>query len=365
MDDRAWVATRKGLIELSRRASGWRIARTSFLGEPVSAVLPPDRDGRMLAALNLGHFGTKLHASEDGGATWREVAAPAYPAQPDPPAAGDVAWTLVMVWTLERSLSGAPEVYAGTLPGGLFRSSDLGASWTLDEALWRAPERLRWFGGGYDVPGIHSLCVDPRDPDVVRLAVSSGGVWVTRDAGATWDLVGHGLRYAENMGFPPEMAGNLSTQDVHRLVQCPSSPERMWIQHHCGVFRSDDAGVHWHEVRDVPPSVFGFAVAVSPREPDVAYFVPAVKDEFRVPVDGKLVVTRTRDGGRTFDVLSRGLPSEPAYDLVYRHGMAIDQGGERLAIGSTTGGVWVSEDRGEGWRPLAERLPPVHAMAFA
>jgi hypothetical protein len=271
-----------------------------------------------------------------------------------------------MIWSLETGGPGRDgRLWAGTLPGGLFRSDDDGRSWNLVRSLWERPERHKWFGGGYDVPGIHSLCVDPRSPDVLRLAISSGGVWVSQDGGGSWELVGHGLRYADNMGMAPEVAGALAAQDVHRMVQCAGSPERMWIQHHCGVFRSDDGGSHWREVRDVPPSVFGFAVAVHPRQPDVAYFVPAVKDEFRVPVDGKLVVSRTRDGGESFEVLSEGLPQEAAYDLVYRHGLAIDGSGERLAIGSTTGGLWVSEDRGDSWRPLAERLPPVHAVTFA
>jgi hypothetical protein len=179
-----------------------------------------------------------------------------------------------------------------------------------------------------------------------------------------WKLVGDGLRYADNMGFPPEMVGNLVTQDVHRMVQCPSSPERLWVQHHCGVFRSDDGGLTYSAVPDVSPSVFGFGVAVHPRRPDQAWFAPAVKDECRVPVDGKLVVSRTRDGGRSFDVLRTGLPQQ-SYDLVYRHGLAVDESGERVAIGSTTGGLWVSRDEGDTWQGLAERLPPVHAVTFA
>src|SRR5262249_20582502 len=148
-----------------------------------------------------------------------------------------------------------------------------------------------------------SFCVDPRNADHLRLAISSGGVWQSYDGGQTWQVTSDGLRYADNMGLPPEMLGDPVTQDVHRMVQCAELPDRLWIQHHCGVFRSDDGGLHWSEVRGVPPSVFGFAVAVHPRRPDVAYFVPAVKDECRVPVDGKLVVSRTRDGGRSFEVL--------------------------------------------------------------
>jgi hypothetical protein len=367
MSNQLLVSTRKGLFVVGRGPDGWRVKQTSFLGQNATLALPANGHG-WFAALNLGHFGVKLHHSPDEGRTWEERAVPTYPegenvvlgdGKPPRPA------NLQMIWSLE---AGGPSqngrLWAGTLPGGLFRSDDLGRSWELVRGLWDRPERQRWFGGGYDVPGMHSVCVDPRDANVLRVAISSGGVWISEDGGESWKVVGNGLRYADNMGFPPEALGDLLTQDVHRMVQCPASPERMWIQHHCGVFRSDDGGTNWSAVPDVRPSVFGFAVAVHPRQPDAAWFVPAVKDECRVPVDGKLVVSRTRDGGRSFEVLTRGLPQESSYDLVYRHGLAIDGSGERLAIGSTTGGVWVSEDQGDSWRALAERLPPVHAVTF-
>lgn len=149
------------------------------------------------------------------------------------------------------------------------------------------------------------------------------------------------------------------------MVQCAGAPDALWVQHHNGVFRSVDGALSWTEVANVAPSVFGFAVAVHPRDPETAWFVPAVKDEFRYPVDAKLVVARTRDGGRSFDVLSAGLPAAPAYDLVYRHGLAIDASGDRLAFGSTTGGLWISEDQGDQWTRIDARLPPISAVAFA
>jgi photosystem II stability/assembly factor-like uncharacterized protein len=218
------------------------------------------------------------------------------------------------------------------------------------------------FGGGYDTPGVHSLCVDPRDPRCVRAGISTGGVWRSDDDGATWTLTADGMRAAY---MPPERAHDPLVQDVHRLVQCAAAPDALWVQHHNGVFRSTDGGAGWREVTDVPPSVFGFAVAVHPRDPDTAWFVPAIKDERRIPVDGKLVVARTRDGGASFEVLSRGLPTEPSFDLVYRHGLAIDASGERLAFASTTGGLWLTENGGDDWTMLPTRLPPVLAVAFA
>lgn len=149
------------------------------------------------------------------------------------------------------------------------------------------------------------------------------------------------------------------------MVQCRNAPDTLWVQHHNGVFRSDDGGNAWHEVANVVPSVFGFAVAMHPHDPDRAWFVPAVKDERRYPVDGRLVVARTRDRGASFEVLRDGVPQQDAYDLVYRHGLAIDSSGDRLAFGSTTGGLWISEDQGDHWQMLASRLPPIHALTFA
>jgi hypothetical protein len=223
MTDRAWVATRKGLFELRRRSSGWAIGRASFLGEPVSMVLPPTESGRMLAALNLGHFGAKVHASDDGGVTWKEVATPTYPAQPAE--ATGVAWKLVQIWSM---VSRGGTLWAGTLPGGLFRSGDGGESWQLNEALWHKPERAGWFGGGYDVPGIHSICPHPAQPAEMLVGISCGGAWVTKDDGATWALQASGMRAAY---MPPDQAESPNTQDPHCIVRCAARPDVLWTRH--------------------------------------------------------------------------------------------------------------------------------------
>jgi len=357
MSDRLFAATRKGLIEYRREAGGWRQVRVSFAGSPVSMVLPDERDGTLYAALDLGHFGTKLHRSQDGGANWTEITAPSYESLgPDDPA------SLKLIWSLE---SGGPDepgvLWAGTLPGGLFKSADRGESWTLNRPLWDRPEKAQWFGGGYDVPGIHSICVDPRDSRTITLGVSCGGVWETKDGGDNWTLGGHGLR-AEFL--PPEQAGAPESQDPHRLVRCAAAPDHMWIQHHNGIFRSTAGFNAWTEIT-APPSSFGFAVAVHPKDPKTAWFAPAVKDEFRYPVDYRFVVTRTRDGGESFDLLSEGLPRGAAFDLIYRHGLIVDETGERLAMGSTTGNLWASEDGGGRWSEVSGNLPPIYALRFA
>jgi len=254
------------------------------------------------------------------------------------------------------------ELWLGTIPGGLFRSCDRGDSWERVESLWNHPDRTKWFGGGADAPGIHSILVDPRDSKRVLVAVSCGGVWETLDDGATWTVRAEGMR-ADFM--PPERANDPVIQDPHLVVACSADFDRLWAQHHCGIWKSTDGARSWTEVKEAGPSTFGFAVAVHPKNPGTAWFVPAVSDQHRIPVDGRLVVTRTRDGGASFDVLTEGLPQEHAYDLVYRHALDIDASGERLAFGSTTGGVWVSENGGDLWSAVSLHLPPVYAVCFA
>ncbi len=268
-----------------------------------------------------------------------------------------------MIWTLAAGGADQPGwLWAGTIPGGLFRSTDRGESWTLVESLWNVPERAQWFGGGYDEPGIHSVCVDPRDSRRLTLAVSCGGVWLSADAGESWQLGGAGLR---NEYMPPDMTETRVFQDVHRLAQSPSAPDVIWCQHHNGIFRTEDGGVNFTEIQTARPSAFGFAVAVHPRDPETAWFVPAVKDECRVPVDRRLVVSRTRDGAKSFEVFADGLPQGPSFDLVYRHGLAVDATGERLAMGSTTGNLWVGTDGGTTWTPVSTHLPPIAQVVWA
>ena len=148
------------------------------------------------------------------------------------------------------------------------------------------------------------------------------------------------------------------------MVQCAAQPDGFWIQHHNGIFRSTDGARTWTEMTGVSPSAFGFPVAVHPDRADTAWFVPAVKDEKRYPREGRVVVTRTRDGGRTFETLTRGLPQQHAYDLVFRHALDVDETGTCLAFGSTTGSLWVSEDAGDSWQTVSNHLPPVYAVRF-
>ena len=366
MSSRLLVGTRKGLFRIQPDAGGrWRISDTWFVGDPISMVLPETSGERIHVAQDLGHFGVKMQRSEDGGESWTERPTPAYPERPEGledknrMSGADVPWSTQLIWSLEQG--GPDELWCGTIPGGLFRSTDGGDSWNLCRSLWDDPRRQEWFGGGFDFPGIHSICVDPRDASHVTIAISCGGVWTTRDSGDSWTLIGQGLR---NAYMPPEQAHDPVVQDPHRLTPCLTKPDRQWMQHHNGIFLSDDGGENFRELTDLPLGPFGFAVAVHPTDPDTAWFVPAQKDEQRVAVDARVAVTRTRDGGDSFEVLTQGLPQEHAYDLVYRHALDVDDAGERLACGSTTGSLWVSDDQGDSWQTVGTHLPPVLCVRF-
>ncbi|MFL5320881.1 MAG: exo-alpha-sialidase [Myxococcaceae bacterium] len=365
MSENLFVASRKGLFQFHRGSSRWEIADVSFRGDAVSIVLPDEGDGAIYAGMGLGHYGVKLRRSRDGGKTWTDIATPAFPKQPEGqsdtlPDGKPWPWRVEQIWALERGAK-AGQLWCGTIGGGLFRSDDAGESWELVSSLWNHPDRKKWFGGGAEMPGIHSICVDPKDGRRVLLGVSCGGAWLSEDDGKSWRVVSHGM-FAEFM--PPARKFDPVIQDPHRIVQCPAAPNRLWCQHHNGVFRSDDRGLNWNEVPNVTPAVFGFAVAVHPKDPDTAWLVPAQKDDQRVPVDAKVVVSRTRDGGKTWEPQRNGLPQEHAYDITLRHALDIDRTGNRLAFGSSTGGLWITENGGDGWAALSNHLPPIYSVRF-
>jgi hypothetical protein len=352
--DSLLVGTRKGLFTLQARSPGYEIDTVEFLGVPVSAVLRDPRDGARYVALDHGHFGVKLHRSDDDGRSWTEVAAPAYPSDAAPA-------STLLLWSLESAHADEPgALWCGTIPGGLFRSDDRGESWSLHRPLWDLPSRPEWFGGGYDDAGIHSILVDPRRAESIVVGISCGGARATTDAGASW-RTGTGMKATY---LPPEAEDNQELQDPHRIVRCDGHPDVLWCQHHNGMYRSVDAGTSWSRLHPVEQSDFGFAVEAHPSDPDTAWFVPASSDEVRVPVDGKMSVTRTTDGGKSFTTLTNGLPEGPAYDLVYRHGLALASDHSTLAVGSPTGSLWVGHDGGERFSPVSSHLPPILCLRW-
>ncbi len=339
--------------------SGWRYSGDHFLGIPVSIVAVDQRNGAWWAMLDHGHWGCKIHRSMDQGKSWEEITAPKYPdgeiIKENKPA------TLKYIWAFATGGAGQNDrIYLGTDPGGLFMSDDYGKTFTLNRPLWDRPERMdMWFGGGRDNPGIHSIVVDPEDNDHFYIAISCAGVYETRDGGNTWRSHNQGLK-AEFLPDPGSEYGH----DPHLLVACPQEPEKMWQQNHCGIFRSVDGGAHWTEVSESQgPAKFGFAIAVDHNNGEVAWVIPAIKDEIRVPLNHALCVCRTDDGGKTWKQFRRGLPQQACYDLVYRHGLAIH--GDMLVFGTTGGNLYFSDDRGEGWECLNTHLPLIYSVEFA
>lgn len=359
------VASRKGLFVLRGADSAWRITAHHFAGDPVTQVLSDPRNGDWYAALRLGHFGAKLHRSTDQGASWNLVATPAFPEKPTsgPLAEDPTPWNVEQVWSLAAGGADEPgTLWAGCMPAGLFKSEDYGQSWRLIRSLWEDPRRLLWMGGGNDYPGMHSVLVDPRDARHIRVAISCGGAWQSLDAGESWNLIADGM-VAEYM--PAELAEDPNTQDPHRMVQCQSDPDVLWVQHHGGLYRSRNGGKLWDRIAAPDPSGFGFAVACDPEDAKRAWFVPAESDTYRYPKNGKVVVTRTDDGGASFVVLEQGLPTQAAYHLVYRHGLVLAPDRQTLAMASTTGGLWIGTDAGAQWHCVSQDLPPVAALGWA
>lgn len=352
------LGTRKGLFVLARRDGRWQIEHVTQEGVPISYATIDPRSGRLWACQDHGHWGPKLAYSTDRGRTWEEVPAPAYP-EGSEVAEGKPAATKYL-WVLTPGEPQRPErLYVGTVPGGLFVSDDGGRSFRLVESLWNHPSRPQWFGGGFGDAGIHSVVIDPRNPRRWLVGVSCAGVFETGDDGATWEVRNRGL-VASFLPDPTVEIGH----DPHVMVAAPTDPDVLWQQNHCGIFVSRNGGREWNDVSQAEgPARFGFAVAVDDQSADSAWVVPATSDEQRIAVGGALCVCRTDDGGAHWTRLGEGLPQRQAYDVVFRH--ALDAAGGRVAFGSTTGNVYLSEDRGDSWIALGQNFPPVYSVRFA
>jgi photosystem II stability/assembly factor-like uncharacterized protein len=385
MSDRIIVGTRKGLFFAEKVAGRWRPRLVGHGGIGVNFAARDPHAGAVWALLGHGHWGAKVSRSHDDGATWRDAAQIKYPQgaryygtpMPDEggamPAATLKPATLLKLWVLEFGPAG--RIWVGTIPGGLFVSRDGGESFELDRNLWNHESRggdlfagegsgtTQWWGtpaseGGEFAPGIHSICVDPRDPEHVRVAVSTAGVLETRDGGKTW----RGRNRGMTNDYLPDPAAEWG-HDPHFVVACPGQPDHVWQQNHSGVFYSSDGAETWRKVSAPERGVhFGFPVAVDDEDGRTAWLVPAQGDDRRMAVDGGLCVARTRDGGDSWELLREGLPQADAWDVVYRHALA--NRGDTVAFGSTTGNLYVSEDRGEHWQTVANNLPPIYSVRF-
>jgi photosystem II stability/assembly factor-like uncharacterized protein len=366
--DTLLLGTRKGLAWYERENGRWKLAHVAHEGNPIAYATLDARDGAAWVCIDHGHWGQKLSRSSDRGRSWEEIPAPKYPDGAEIvvgfPGQGErkrQPATLRYAWVLVPGGADQPgRMYLGTEPGGLFVSNDGGATWSLCEGLWSHPSRFEsWFGGGRDNPGIHTVLVDPRDSRRVMVAISTAGVFETRDDGATWQPRNKGLR----ADFMPDKYPEVG-HDAHFVSRCAAAPDVLWQQNHCGIFRSTDNAATWSDVSEAEgPARFGFPISADERDPKTAWVVPGQSDQARIAHHRRLCVARTTDGGKTWVPQTRGLPGEPAFDIVYRH--ALDLAGDRLAFGSTTGNVYVSEDRGESWTCLSHHLPPVYSVRFA
>ena len=357
------LGTRKGLFVLKSGKAGWRVARYAHSASPVPYAFVDSRTDTLWASLDHGHWGCKLHRSTDLGETWEEIEAPKYPknARTKPWTTGKPQpATMRYLWVIQAGGADEPgRLYLGTEPGGLFVSDDGGSTFKLNRGLWNHPTRYeKWFGGGRDMAGIHSIFVDPRDSKRVLVGVSCAGVFETLDGGKTWNPRNRGM----SADFLPDPKAEVG-QDPHYFEACASDPDALWQQNHCGIYRSKDGAASWKLVSKAGDTAhFGFAVAADEKDPDTAWVVPAVSDTHRIAVNGKLCVCGTTDGGKTWRVYRKGLPQKDAYDITFRH--ALDASHGTLAFGTTTGNVYWSGNRGRAWESLGSNFPPVYSVRF-
>ncbi len=352
------LGTRKGTLILGHQHGEWRLLRECHAGVHVSYSFCDPRTKTLWSSLEHGHWGSKLECSQDMGETWEEVSAPKYPE--DAVLREGKPATLKYIWNLAPGPRHLPErLYAGTIPGGLFQSDDGGRTFELMRGLWDHPSRPdHWFGGGFDEAGIHSIFVDPRDPQHLVVGISCAGVFESTDHGQTWEARNKGLRG----DFLPDPKSDVG-HDPHLLVSCAADPQVFWQQNHCGIFRSENGCQSWDDITQPEgPARFGFAIAADQADPLTAWVVPAESDQVRAAVGRALCVCRTEDGGKSWTQLRTGLPQHHCYDLVFRHGLDLQD--SKLAFGTSTGKLYISEDRGESWTGTALHLPPIYSVRF-
>jgi photosystem II stability/assembly factor-like uncharacterized protein len=353
------VGTMKGAFILRAGAdrARWDIGGPYFPGSAVYAMAYDAREGRprIWAGPNSMHWGGVLRSSDDFGRTWTN------PEEANVKFPEGTETALKQIWQIAPGRASEADVlYCGVEPAAIFVSKDAGATWQLNDGLWNHPHRPTWQPGGGGLC-LHTIMLDPADPERIRIAISTGGMYVTEDGGATWRASNSGVRAV----FLPDQYPEYG-QCVHKVVQSKQKPERMFLQNHWGLYRSDDRGETWTDIANGVPSDFGFPIALHPTEPDTAWIVPLESDEFRCTPEGKLRVYRTRDAGATWQAMTRGLPQEDAYETVLRDAMAVDSlSPAGVYFGTRNGKLFGSSDEGESWSELLDGLPPVISVKAA
>ncbi|HEU0006295.1 MAG TPA: protein kinase [Terriglobia bacterium] len=353
------VGTMKGLFLLrsSGRHARWDIAGPYFHGQATYALAYDSREGRhrLWASTFSELWGTFLRSSDDHGRTWTnpQEAPIRFPA--------DSGATLKNIWQICLGRPEEPNVmYCGVEPAALYESRDDGETWLLVRGLFEHPHRPRWMPGMGGL-ALHTILLDPQNPERMHVAISAGGVYATEDSGRTWQARNRGVRVVHMPEKYPEFG-----QCVHKIVMHPSRPERLFLQNHWGLYRSDNHGESWQDIAHGVPSDFGYAMALHPHNPDCVYILPIESDEFRCTPEGRLRVYRTRNAGISWEPLTRGLPQKGAYETVLRDAMttdSLDPAG--IYFGTRSGQLYGSTDEGKSWKKILDGLPPVVCVKSA
>ena len=342
------IGTKRGLfLARSRDRRTWQLSEPLLAGREIyHAWLDPRDPRRGWAASDHRVWGPHVHLTRDGGRSWEVLeAAPHY----------QDGRGLTAVWHLAPGSATEPDtLYAGIEPAGLFVTRDAGQSWQEVGGLNAHPTAASWQPAGGSL-ALGSIQLDPRDPRRMYCAVSAGGVYRSDDGGESWRPLNRGVRADFLPGACPE-AG----QCVHRLRLHPQQPDRLYQQNHCGVYRSDDRGETWIDITEGLPSGFGYGLALDHGNADVAYVIPEESSHMRTTVDGRVRVFRTRDAGRGWAALARGLPQQHAYVSVLREGMCSDEMEPAgIYFGTSSGHLFASRDAGESWQLVASYLPRI------
>ncbi|HET9289003.1 MAG TPA: hypothetical protein VFO26_15720 [Gaiella sp.] len=348
------VGTKKGLFRLEGDGDGLEITARAFAGQSVEYAMRDPRTGRYLASVTSWFYGPKIWVTDDPAGEWEQAEGTALPD-------GDEK-ALERIWVIAPGAADGV-LYAGGDPGPLFESRDGGLTWALNEGLWNHPTRPDWSPGNGGLC-LHTIAPWPDDPSKLLVAISAVGVWLTDDGGQTWRYSNDGIV----PGYVPEEGRdqNPIQHCVHDVRRAPGRPERLFMQFHGGVYRSDDAGENWIDIGEGLPSDFGFPIVVDPADADSAYVIPLIGAEDRTPPDGSIRVWETRDAGESWQARGDGLPDN-AFLTILRE--AFDSAGEggslELYFGATSGEVFGSRDAGASWTQVADHLPPVYSVRTA